>query len=96
MQDWIISQLKQTKLANLIKTYEIIKSLRKTNEPSTDLHFNSDGVQSSEVERRIPQQNIERTSGRVAFPQRFPVYAHVHRCDLSLGEGQDSVEKQEN
>lgn len=59
-----------------------------------DLHFHSDGVQPSEVERRVPQEDIERTSGRVAFPQRLPVYAHMHRSDWSLGEGQDSGETQ--
>ncbi len=68
----------------------------KLNDCSADLHFNSDGVQSSEVERRIPQQNVERTSSRVALPQRFPIHADMHRCDRSLGEGQDPSEKQKN
>lgn len=60
---------------------------------STDLYFNLDGVQAFEVERRIPGQHIERTSSRVAFSQRLPVDADVHRCDQSLREGQDPVKK---
>lgn len=60
---------------------------------STDLHFNLDGVQPSEVERRIPGQHIERTSSRVAFSQRVAVDADMYRCDRSLREGQDPVKK---
>lgn len=60
---------------------------------STDLHFDLDGVQPFEVERRIPGQHIERTSSRVAFSQRVPVDADMYRCDRSLREGQDPVKK---
>lgn len=60
---------------------------------STDLHFNLDGVQPFEVERRIPGQDIERTSSRVAFSQKVPVDADMYRCDRSLREGQDPVQR---
>lgn len=63
-----------------------------TRERGTHLHCNSDYVQPSEVKRRIPQQNIEWASSRVAFPQSFSIDADMHCSDQSLGEGQDPSE----
>lgn len=58
----------------------------------TDLHFNCNCVQASEVARRIPRQDMQRPSGGAAGAQRLPVYADVDRGDRSLGEGQDPAE----
>lgn len=57
----------------------------------TDLHFDLDGVQPGEVEGRIPWQDVERSTGKAAFTQRFPVDADVHGGDRCLREGQDPV-----
>lgn len=57
-----------------------------------NLHFDSDSVQPSEVERGFPWHHIQRTSSRLAFTHLHPVHADVNCCDRGIREGQDPEE----
>lgn len=50
----------------------------------TDLYFDLNGVQPSEVEGRIPRKDVQGPSSIATFTQRFPVDADVHSSDRGL------------